>query len=287
MDNPARVVGDGAYASAPSAGEGGGGLLVAQTLAGVGTEPRFEVALAHSPEEIAETQRLRFRVFGQEMGARVRAPGGLEQDRYDAFCHHLYVRDAGSGEVVSSTRILTGRGARRAGGFYSEGEFDLGPVAALSGEVVEIGRTCVHRDHRSGAAIGMLWAGLAGFVDLNGIDYLFGCASVPMRDGGVQAAAIMDQVRGRHLSPAHLRVTPRRPLPEVRLDANVRPVVPPLLKAYLRLGAWVCGEPCWDEAFGVADIFVLLDVDRLETRYVRHFLERAGAAPPRLYAVAS
>jgi putative hemolysin len=252
-----------------------------------GADPRFEVALAHGPEEVAETQRLRFRVFGQEMGARVYAPGGLEQDRFDPFCHHLYVRDAGSGELVSSTRILTGRGARSAGGFYSEGEFDLGPIAALGGEVIEIGRTCVHRDHRSGAAIGMLWAGLAGFVELNRVDYLFGCASVPMRDGGVQAAAIMDQVRGRHLSPGHLRVTPRHPLPEVRLDAKVRPVVPPLLKAYLRLGAWVCGEPCWDEAFGVADIFVLLDVDRLETRYVRHFLERAGAAPPRLYAVAS
>ncbi len=267
------MVCEGACAPAPFAGEGGGELRAARTPADVGSEPRFEVALARGPEEIAETQRLRFRVFGQEMGARVHAPGGLEQDRFDPFCHHLYVRDAGSGEMVSSTRILTGRGARGAGGFYSEGEFDLGPIAALSGEVIEIGRTCVHRDYRSGAAIGMLWAGLAGFVELNRVDYLFGCASVPMRDGGVQAAAIMDQVRGRYLSPAHLRVTPRNPLPEVRLDAKVRPVVPPLLKAYLRLGAWVCGEPCWDEAFGVADIFVLL--------------ERAGAAPPRLYAVAS
>jgi putative hemolysin len=73
----------------------------------------------------------------------------------------------------------------------------------------------------------------------------------------------------------------------VRLDARVRPVVPPLLKAYLRLGAWVCGEPCWDPDFGVADLFVLLDVGRLETRYVRHFLDRAGIESPRAYAVAS
>ena len=251
------------------------------------SEPRFEVSLAYQPGEIAETQRLRYRIFGQEMGARVYAPDGLEQDRYDPFCHHLYVRDAGTGEVVSSTRILTRARAWRAGGFYSDGEFDLSQIAALPGEIIELGRTCVHRDHRSGAAIGMLWAGLAGFVELNRVDYLIGCASVPMRDGGVQATAIMEQVRGRHLSPEGLRVTPRRPLPAVRLDANVRPVLPPLLKAYLRAGAWVCGEPCWDVDFGVADLFILLDVERLETRYVRHFLERVGAAPPRLYAVAS
>jgi putative hemolysin len=250
-------------------------------------EPRYEVALAHTAEEVAETQRLRYRVFGQEMQATVHAPGGLERDHYDPFCHHLYVRDAASGEVVSSTRVLTRHGARRAGGFYSAGEFELGGIGSLGGVVIEIGRTCVHRDHRGGAAIGMLWAGLASFVKLNGVDYLFGCASVPMRDGGVQAAAIMDQVRRRHLSPEPLRVAPRRPLPGVRLETNVRPVMPPLLKAYLRLGAWVCGEPCWDEAFGVADVFVLLDVDRLQTRYVQHFLERAGAAPPRLYAAAS
>jgi putative hemolysin len=251
------------------------------------SEQRFDVSLAHHPDEVAETQRLRYRVFALEMGAEVHAPDGIEQDRYDPFCHHLYVRDARTRQVVSSTRILTRAGAERAGGFYSQGEFDLSRVAGLPGELIEIGRTCVHRDHRSGAAIGMLWAGLAGFIELNRVDYLIGCASVPMGDGGLQAAAIMEQLRARHLSPEALRVTPRRPLPPVRLDANVRPVLPALLKAYLRLGAWVCGEPCWDPAFGVADLFVLLDVDRLETRYVRHFLERNGAAPPRVYAVAS
>lgn len=247
----------------------------------------FEVGLAHHSDEVAETQRLRYRIFGLEMGAKVHAPDGLEQDRFDPFCHHLYVRDVRSGDIVSSTRILTRRGAGSAGGYYSEGEFDLGSVSRLRGEVIEIGRTCVHRDHRGGAAIGMLWAGLAGFIDLNRVDYLIGCASVPMRDGGVQATAIMEQVRSRHMSPDDLRVTPRQPLPAVRLDANVRPVLPPLLKAYLRIGAWVCGEPSWDVEFGVADLFILLDVERIETRYVQHFMERVGAAPPRVYAVAS
>lgn len=250
-------------------------------------EPRLEVALARDAREVAETQRLRYRVFGLEMGAEVYAPGGIEQDRYDPYCQHLFVRDARTGEVVSSTRILTREAARQAGGFYAQGEFELGPVARLAGAVVEIGRTCVHRDYRSGAAIGTLWAGLAGFVELHRVDYLIGCASVPMRDGGLQAAAIMAHVRSRYLSPEDLRVTPRRPLPPVHLDANIRPVLPPLLKAYLRLGARICGEPCWDPAFGVADLFVLLDVERLETRYVRHFLERSAVAPPPLHAVAS
>lgn len=254
----------------------------------VDLSPRFHVALAHSPEEVAETQRLRYEVFGVEMGAQVHAPGGLEQDRYDPFCQHLLVRDAGTGAVVSSTRILTRAGARRAGGFYAEGEFDLARLEGLSSQVIEIGRTCVHRDYRAGAAIGTLWAGLARFIEIHQVDHLIGCASVPMRDGGVQATAVMSEVRPRYLSPEAFRVAPLRSLPSVRVDDRVRPVVPPLLKAYLRLGAWVCGEPCWDPDFGVADFFVMLDVDRLETRYVRHFLEREEeAAAARACAIAS
>ena len=140
----------------------------------------------------------------------------------------------------------------------------------------------------SGAAIGMLWAGLAQFIELNRIDYLIGCASIPMYDGGGLAHRIMDQLRESHLSPEHLRVTPRKPLPpaEARYGADSSPAMPPLLKAYLRVGAWVCGEPCWDPDFQVADVFILLDVDNLQQRYVRHFLRGQGTQRAK-YALAS
>lgn len=251
--------------------------------------PRLQVKLAHSEDEVRATQRLRYRVFAEEMGAEVHtiAPE-VEADHYDPFCQHLLVQDAASGRVVSSTRILTRQMVHRAGGFYSESEFDLGGILRLPGNFMEMGRTCVDPDFRSGAAIGMLWAGLAQFIELNRIDYLIGCASIPMQDGGALAHGIMAQLRESHLSPEHLRVTPKKPLPpaEAVYGADTSPAMPPLLKAYLRVGAWVCGEPCWDPDFQVADVFILLDVDNLQQRYVRHFLRGQGTQRAK-YALAS
>jgi putative hemolysin len=250
---------------------------------------RLRVKLAHSQDEVRASQRLRYRVFAEEMGATVHSEHpGEEADHYDPYCQHLMVWDEAAGRVISSTRILTGQMVKKAGGFYSEGEFDLSRVLRLPGNFIEIGRTCVDPDFRSGAAIGMLWAGLAQFIDLNRIDYLIGCASIPMTDGGATTNAIMAQLRARHMAPEHLRVTPRKavPLSDARLpDDQVS--MPPLLKAYLRVGAWVCGEPCWDPDFGVADVFVLLDVDNLQERYVRHFMNRSENVQRSDYALAS
>ncbi|MDM7322672.1 MAG: hypothetical protein P3W87_005235 [Gammaproteobacteria bacterium] len=122
----------------------------------------------------------------------------------------------------------------------------------------------------------MLWQGLARFMEIHRIGYLFGCASIPMHDGGLAARLIMDELREKYLSPEDQRVVPRWPLPKidaaVKADGKVR--MPPLLKAYMRLGAQVCGEPCLDPDFACADIFILLDVDRLQARYHRHFILR-------------
>jgi len=251
--------------------------------------PRLQVKLAHSDEEVLATQRLRYRVFAEEMGAEVHtAAPEVEADRYDPHCQHLLVLDAASGKVVSSTRILTRPMVARTGGFYSQNEFDIDAILRMPGNFMEMGRTCVDPDFRSGAAIGMLWAGLAQFIELNRIDYLIGCASIPMQDGGVLAHGIMGELRAHHMAPDHLRVTPRRPLPGVAgaLPAGSAPAMPPLLKAYLRVGAWACGEACWDPDFQVADVFVMLDVDNLQQRYVRHFLRGQGSQRPS-YALAS
>jgi len=114
-----------------------------------------------------------------------------------------------------------------------------------------------------------------------------GCASIPMHDGGALAHGIMNQLRQHHMSPEHLRVTPKRALPAAGIvPAEDSPSIPPLLKAYLRVGAWACGEPCWDPDFRVADVFVMLDVDNLQQRYVRHFLRGQGTRRAK-YAMAS
>lgn len=238
---------------------------------------RLFVELASSEGEVREAQALRYRVFGAEMGARLKGGElGLDIDEFDPVCHHLLVRESRTGRVVGCTRILTDEGAARLGRFYSESEFDLGPIANLPGRKLEVGRTCVAAEFRQGSAIGVLWSGLAGFIHLQGFDYLFGCASVPLGEQDVQAAAIMNRLRRQALAPESLRVTPRVPLLTARVPDGIDAPLPALLRAYVRLGAKACGEPCRDTDFRVADVLMLLNVDELNPAYSRHFLERVA-----------
>jgi putative hemolysin len=230
------------------------------------------VELAATPDSLRAAQALRYRVFGEECGSRLHgAEQGLDQDRYDLHCEHLIVRDQRTGEVVATTRILDSERARSAGGFYSESEFQLVGLGDLRGDVMEIGRTCVHADYRNGATISVLWSGLAQLMNERRYSYLMGCASIEMHDGGVQAHAIMQRLRNRYLCREHLNAIPRLPLPERSLPDNVTAQLPPLLKAYMRLGAKICGEPCWDPEFNCADVFILLRREQLCPRYARHF----------------
>ncbi|MDD5394503.1 MAG: GNAT family N-acetyltransferase [Thiothrix sp.] len=235
--------------------------------------PLLRVELATTPEDVYASQRLRYEIFAKEQGAHLEsAREGIDRDYYDDYCHHLLVRRTDTHEVVGSTRILTTPNARRAGSFYSETEFDLHKLfPQLRGNAIEIGRTCIHPDFRNGAGIGMLWLGLAQFMEMHKVDYMFGCASISMNDGGAQVSAIMNDARLNNLAPETLRVKPLMHLLPAQPAAKV--AMPPLLKAYLKLGAWVAGEPCLDPDFNVADIFILLDVNNLNTRYHRHFVQ--------------
>lgn len=248
----------------------------------VSPTPSLNVELASSPEAIEAAQRLRYQIFAEEMGAEVKGHNeGLDRDHYDDYCHHLLVRDRRTQEVVGCTRILTQKNARLAGSFYSENEFDMQALQHLKGNVIEIGRTCIHADYRNGSGIAVLWSGLAQFMQLHQTDYMIGCASISMSDGGMQTRAIMQKIREKHLSPNDLRVQPLKPLPpsdnqsDETIPTSKRLHMPPLVKAYLRLGAWVAGEPCFDPDFNVADIFILLNVDNLNARYHRHFIKGA------------
>lgn len=250
---------------------------LAESTAARRPKSRLTVELARSTDDIRDSQALRYRVFAEELGAEVSgAEQGTDRDRFDPYCQHLLVREPASNRVVASTRLLLDDAAQDAGGFYSESEFDLGPVLALPGRRLEIGRTCVDAAYRRGAAIAVLWSGLADFVRKNDIDVLFGCASIDMGDGGILAQAIMNRVRQHAMTASDCRATPRRPLPPPRPGSqdNITAAMPPLLKAYFRLGARACGEPCYDPAFNCADILVLVNVRDIDSSYTRHFLDR-------------
>lgn len=243
---------------------------------------RFDTRIATTDAEIAESQRLRYRVFADELGAHIDDGGsGLDRDGFDDFCRHLLVRDTLTGAVVASTRLLSDDQAARAGGFYSASEFDLEMIHSLPGRVLEVGRTCVDADYRNGAVIATLWGGIARIITSEGFDYLFGCASISLEDGGAHAHAMLDTLRARHLAPLRHHVRPYHVLPRADRAHTGAIRMPPLLKAYVSLGAKACGEPYWDADFACADVFMLLNVSELNPRYARHFLKRSDTAAPR------
>jgi putative hemolysin len=231
---------------------------------------RLSVGLARSAFVVEDAQRLRYKVFAEEMGALIGGGTGLDVDEFDAYCDHIVVHDRDTLRVVGTYRVLPPHRARAIGRLYSESEFDLRRLDHLRPTMIEVGRSCVHRDYRSGPAIMLLWAALARYMKANGYGYLIGCASAPLADGGLQAAFVRD-VAQRHMTSPEYRVFPHLPFPHEQIDRVAHAELPPLIKGYLRLGAQVCGEPAWDPAFNTADFPVLLALERLDRRYARHF----------------
>ncbi|WP_431986169.1 GNAT family N-acetyltransferase [Streptomyces griseoflavus] len=240
---------------------------------------RYTVTLARDEEDVRAAQRLRHDVFAGEMGALLSTPRpGLDVDPFDAHCDHLLVREEATGQVVGTYRLLPPERAGIAGRLYAESEFDLSALDAIRPSLVEVGRSCVHPGHRDGAVIGLIWAGIARYMTDRGHGWLAGCCSVPLADGGALASAAWDRVRAGHLAPEEYRVRPLLPwLPRSTAPAVAPAGLPALLRGYLRLGAWVCGEPAHDADFGVADFCVLLPMDRVNPRYLRHFLSLVPA----------
>jgi putative hemolysin len=211
------------------------------------------------------------------MGALLAGPQpGLDVDSFDAYCDHLLVREETTGQVVGTYRLLPPERAAVAGRLYSEGEFDLTALDGIRPQLVEVGRSCVHPDHRDGAVISLIWAGIARYMVDRGHEWLAGCCSVPLADGGTLASATWDRVSDKHLSPEEFRVRPLLPWAPGPAPA-ARVELPALLRGYLRLGAWVCGAPAHDPDFGVADLYVLLPMSRVNARYLRHFLSLVPA----------
>ncbi|GAA6144043.1 GNAT family N-acetyltransferase [Thalassolituus maritimus] len=229
--------------------------------------------ITDDPREIRQALELRYRVFAEDMGAEVEgADLGIDKDRFDDICLHLIVKDNDTDAVVAYSRILTNDLATRAGGFYSSTEFDLSNVLQPGKTYMEIGRTCVDPDFRSGAAIGYLWGFLAEYLEAHRIDYLMGCCSIPVQGGYEEANAIMNHLREKHMTDATMRAEPMIPVPFVATSLDGKTLIPSLLKAYLRIGVKVCGEPFLDKDFGVADAMILLRREDMNYRFLSRIL---------------
>ena len=228
-------------------------------------------------------------MFVRELGGdgpMVDHAAGIERDAFDAHARHLLVLDHARGcdiasQVVGVYRLLDSAGAAAAGGFYSASEFDLAPLTASGKRLLELGRSCVHVDYRSGLAMYHLWTALADVVGAQQVDILFGVASFHGTDPDAIAPAL-SLLHHRHLAPQTLRVTAKEPrqdlavLPEARLDRKAAMLqVPALIKAYLRLGGFVGDGAYLDHAFNTTDVCLILDVARMNGRQRKLYSTRS------------
>ena len=236
---------------------------IPQTLERVAARlaPTYRLRLAAGAHDVQAAQALRFEVFNLELdeGLVQSYDTGLDADPFDAVCDHLLVEDESSGAVIGTYRLQTGPRAAEHLGYYSEREFDFAPFEPLREQLVELGRACIHRDHRSFAVLNLLWKGIGDYARRRGGQVLIGCSSLTSQDPSVGAAAY--RRLAPHLAPAALRT---RPLAHFECSLEVvaaqPPRIPRLLSAYLAMGAAICGPPAIDREFRTIDFLTCVDL---------------------------
>jgi L-ornithine Nalpha-acyltransferase len=243
------------------------------------------VRLAEGPSEVAASQALRYRVFYEEMGAEPTpemARARRDFDPFDEVADHLlvidYARGAGPQSVIGTYRLIRRSAAQRIGRFYSAEEFDISPIVAYPGEILELGRSCVDVSARNRPIMQLLWRGIAAYVFYHQIDLMFGCASLPGTDPEALAAPL-SYLYYHHLAPPALR--PRalaaryvdmRRLPTNAIDpAKALAELPPLIKGYLRLGGFVGDGAVIDRQFNTTDVSIVVKTDLITDKYYRHY----------------
>lgn len=196
--------------------------------------------------------------------------------RASASGDHLLVRDLRSQRVVCACSLLPPGIVETAGGYEAGRIFDLAMLDVLRGRIVELGGPRIDRGYRAGPVLHHVWSSLARYLVEHGYDYVLATVQMPVGDGGHAAASAFRSVSESHMSPEDLRAIPRRRLPLEALRSFLPQDPPPLLRAWLDLGAWICGEPALDPDFGRAAIALLLPLARMRSRYARQFLARAA-----------
>lgn len=238
------------------------------------SRPGYRARLATTVEDSQAAQRLRFEVFNLELGEGLAASYALgrDEDAYDAYCDHLLVEQEETGEVVGTYRLQTGQLAAAHLGYYSEQEFDFAPYESLRCELIELGRACVHRDHRHLGVLGLLWRGIVSYALDRRAHYLIGCSSLTSQDAGIGAATHASfQASGLLAEPRFLTLP--KPAFACPMDtvATTCPPPPKLLHTYLSMGAKVCGPPAIDREFGTIDFLTLIDLRSLTGTARAHF----------------
>ena len=248
----------------------------------------LQVRLAETAADIDAVQALRYRIFYESLGARPQPEMSRLQrdfDRFDNDCDHLLVLDCGHGgrrnPVVGTYRLLRRDAARRLGGFYSADEYDITPLIAQEGEILELGRSCVDAAYRQRPTMNLLWNGIAAYVFHHDIRLMFGCASLPGIDPNLLAAPL-SYLHYYHLAPPSLRprALSERYVEMRRLSIGaVDPgralaALPPLIKGYLRIGGFVGDGAVIDDQFNTTDVCVLVKMDLVSSKYSRHYKRR-------------
>jgi len=240
------------------------------------------VRLAAGKDEVEASQRLRYRVFYEEMSASPSAEMreiGQDFDQYDVVCDHLLVLDRG--EVVGTYRLMRQQAADAVGGYYSTAEYDISNLLAKAkggARLMELGRSCVDKNYRNTPTIQLLWRGIAAYLFVHEIDVMFGCASLE----GTDPELLADQLSFLHherAAPAEWQVRALDalyvPMNRVaREDLNLRrclSALPPLIKGYLRLGCYIGDGAVVDRQFGTTDVFIILPVSQIPQRMYARF----------------
>ena len=234
----------------------------------------YQLRLAFTEADRTAAFRLRFLVFNLELneGLEYAYVTGQDTDEFDRICDHLIVEHAATGKVVGTYRLQTGAMASANAGFYSEREFDFSPYKQLGNSVIELGRACVHRDHRSSEVLYLLWGGIAQYAINHGGRYLIGCSSLTSQDPA-HGTAVYEAMREQLVEP-QLRTTPQPAFAMPLMSAkNASDKIPKLLRAYLAVGAKICGSPAIDREFKTIDFLTLMDLESLHPRLRARFLQ--------------
>jgi putative hemolysin len=239
-------------------------------------EPSLRVKIAETASERKAAQRLRKDVFAAEVPAGCLALCDFDEDEFDDHCRHLIVIDDATGEVIGTYRVLHASKARFLGRYYSEAAFDFTKLQNVRSSLIELGRSCIHPSYHTGNVIRLLWSGLGDILKTSPERFVICSPSVSAADGGHYAASIHRKLSRKHLCSPELRVLPRVPLHLETLLANCDPVIPPLIKGYLRAGAQLMSEPHLDIKFGRVDFFMMLPVAALAQCYSGGWIDRSS-----------